>query len=426
MFIFKATKSVAMKKPFWIISFFALHSLFISAQESNKDSIPKELFWYQKFKIGGYLQARYNDLYKTNPEMESPQGDRTYGGYHGFSLRRMRFKVSGQIHPRVYFYFQADFASDGKNLGQLRDAYFDYSIDKAGTFKFRGGQSKIPFGFENLQSSQNRIGLDRNDPLNSAVKDERDLSLGLHWATLKKRALFKELVSKGLKGSGDYGMAYLMLYNGQKANTLVPDVNKLKHIALRFTYPVKLNSGQILEGGISGYTGEYVTTEVNSGVKLRTEDGTVTDIEALDQTFRDRRIAAHFIYYPQPFGFQAEYNLGKGPEYAYDSSNLTTPHSIGIESLHGGYAQLMYMIRKKEHIITPFARYMRYQGGKKFEIDARSYDMQELEVGVEWQLNKAFEFTFNYTIADRRYESSLNPVNRQKGQLIRMQFQVNY
>jgi len=221
-------------------------------------------------------------------------------------------------------------------------------------------------------------------------------------------------------------MAYLMLYNGQKANTLVPDVNKLKHIALRFTYPVKLNSGQILEGGIGGYTGEYVTTEVNSGVKLRTEDGTITDIEALDQTFRDRRIAAHFIYYTQPFGFQAEYNLGKGPEYAYDSSNLTTPHSIGIESLLGGYAQLMYMIRKKEHIITPFARYMRYQGGKKFEIDARNYDMQELEVGVEWQLNKAFEFTFNYTIADRRYESSLNPVNRRKGQLIRMQFQVNY
>ncbi|WP_152285870.1 porin [Flavicella marina] len=415
-----------MKKATLSLTILICSNLYLFGQSSALDTISQEKNWYDQIKIGGYLQARYNDLYKTNPEMESPQGDRTYGGYHGFSLRRMRLKISGQLHPRVYFYFQADFASDGKNLGQLRDAYFDYSIDKAGTFKFRGGQSKIPFGFENLQSSQNRIGLDRNDPLNSAVKDERDLSFGVHWATLEKRAILKELVSKGLKGSGDYGMAYLMLYNGQKANTLVPDVNKLKHIALRFTYPMKLKSGQYLEAGISGYTGEYVTTEVNNGVKLRTIDGVITEEDAVDKQFKDQRIAAHFIYYPQPFGVRVEYNLGKGPEYAYTPQNSISQHSIGIETLHGGYAQFMYMIRKKEHIITPFTRLMYYQGGKKFELDARSYDMKELEIGVEWQLNKAFEFTINYTIADRRYEDSLNPVNRQTGDLIRMQFQVNY
>ncbi|WP_395055838.1 hypothetical protein [Flavobacterium sp.] len=31
------------------------------------------------------------------------------------------------------------------------------------------GQSKIPYGFENLQSTQNRLVFDRNDVLNSAV-----------------------------------------------------------------------------------------------------------------------------------------------------------------------------------------------------------------------------------------------------------------
>lgn len=358
--------------------------------------------------------------------MENPQGDRTYGGYHGFSLRRMRFKISGQVHPRVFFYFQADFASDGKYLGQLRDAYFDYNIDEVGTFKLRGGQSKIPFGFENLQSSQNRIGLDRNDPLNSAVKDERDLSIGLHWAPLEKRELFKELLAKGLKGSGDYGMAYLMLYNGQKANTLVPDTDKLKHIAMRFSYPLKLKSGQIIEGGISGYTGKYVTTDVNTGVKYRNEAGVTTATDALNQEFRDQRFAAHFVYYPQPFGFQVEYNIGKGPEYAFDVNNTISQHSIGLETLQGAYAQLMYMIRTEKQMIIPFARFMTYKGAKKFELDARKYDMKELEIGVEWQINKAFEFTANYTIADRRYEDSLVPVNRQKGQLVRLQIQVNY
>lgn len=32
-------------------------------------------------------------------------------------------------------------------------------------------------GFENLQSSQNRLPLDRNDGLNSAVSNERDLGV---------------------------------------------------------------------------------------------------------------------------------------------------------------------------------------------------------------------------------------------------------
>ncbi len=382
--------------------------------------------WYNKIKIGGYMQARYNDLYKSNPDMENSQGDRTYGGYHGFSLRRMRLKITGQVHPRVYFYLQADFASDGKNLGQLRDAYFDLALDEEGTFKLRGGQSKIPFGFENLQSSQNRIGLDRNDPLNSAVKDERDLSFGIHWATLEKRQILRDLVKKGLKGTGDYGMAYLMVYNGQKANTLVPDVNKRKHIALRFTYPIELSSGQYIEAGIQGYAGEYVTTEVGEGTVVREEDGTITTNPALDAQFLDQRVAAHFIYYPQPFGFQAEYNIGRGPEFAYDPSNTVSPYSIGLESLNGGYAQLMYMIRKDESIFIPFTRFMYYDGGKKFELDARSYNVKELEIGLEWQLNKAFELTTIYTIADRRYEDSLKPVNREDGHLIRIQVQINY
>ncbi|MEC3907653.1 porin [Tamlana sp. 2201CG12-4] len=403
-----------------------LFNTIVFAQNVEKQPSSSKAKWYDMVSLGGYMQARYNDLYKTNPDMESPQGDRTYGGYHGFSLRRMRLKITGQIHPRVFFYLQADFASDGKNLGQLRDAYFDYNLDELGTFKLRGGQSKIPLGFENLQSSQNRIGLDRNDPLNSAVKDERDLGIGLHWATLDKRALFRELIEKGLKGSGDYGMTYLMLYNGQKANTLVPDVSKLKHIALRFTYPLKLNSGQIIEGGVSAYTGEYVTTEVSEGVKHRNSDGITTDIDAKGLQYRDQRVAAHFVYYPQPFGFQMEYNMGEGPEYAYDVNNVLAPHSIGIEKLQGGYAQFMYMIRKGEQIITPFTRYMQYKGGKKFELDARRYDIKELEIGVEWQINKAFELTANYTIADRRYEDALAPINRQKGQLIRLQIQVNY
>lgn len=401
--------------------------LSIAQSKEEESSFPTN--WYEKIKVSGYTQLRYNDLYKTNPEMENPQGDRTYGGYDGFSLRRARVKLSGQIHPRMYFYFQADFASDGKNLGQLRDAYFDYFLDPQGEWQVRGGQSKIPFGFENLQSSQNRLALDRNDPLNSAVKDERDMNIGLHYAPKKIRDLFKTIKNQGLKGSGDYGMAYVMFYNGQRGNSIVPDAEKFPHVAMRFAYPFELVSGQFMELGIQGYTGQYVMTSVTEGVVVRNDDGTLSSTFAEGQLFRDQRLAGTIVCYPQPFGFQAEYNFGVGPEFAYDATSETG--SIGKENLHGGYLQLMYRIQHKKQEIFPFVKGMYYDGGKKFEQDARSYSMKELELGIEWQPISAFEVVAIYTLADRRYEDMTdfmggNNGNHQKGQLLRLQFQVNF
>lgn len=94
-------------------------------------------------------------------------------------IRRMRLIFYGQIHKQVYFYVQPDLASSvsttSLHFAQIRDAYFDVGVDKENEFRFRIGQSKVPFGFENMQSSQNRLPLDRADALNSAVSNERDL-----------------------------------------------------------------------------------------------------------------------------------------------------------------------------------------------------------------------------------------------------------
>jgi hypothetical protein len=43
------------------------------------------------------------------------------------------------------------------NFLQIRDAYFDLSFDAKKEYRVRIGQSKVPYGFENLQSSQNRL-----------------------------------------------------------------------------------------------------------------------------------------------------------------------------------------------------------------------------------------------------------------------------
>jgi hypothetical protein len=362
--------------------------------------------WFEKIQMRGYAQLRYNGLVETNPDLKCDQCDRSWGGDGGgFFFRRIRLIFSGQIHPRVFMYIQPDFASGGSNLAQIRDAYFDLGLDPDNEFRVRIGQSKVPFGFENMQSSQNRLPLDRHDGMNSAVPNERETGVFLYYAPKELRKLFSHLVSSGLKGSGDYGMFGLGVYNGQGPNAL--DRNKNLNVVARLTYPLELPSGQIIEGSFQGYTGRYIVTK---GAKLGPSQS----------EFKELRYGPTFVIYPQPFGLQAEYNWGRGPEYDPQTN------SIKDAPLGGGYVLANYMLKTDTKVFIPFVRYHNYRGGKKFEIDATRHRVNEFELGVEWQFNKNFELVTMYTISDRTFENSTNPNNRQKGSLLRLQAQVNF
>jgi hypothetical protein len=385
-------------------------SLSEAVKSTSKPTTEKK--WFENFSIRGYVQARYNRLLETNPNLGNEQGDRSWGKGGGFFLRRMRVILFGQISKQVYFYIQPDFASSASSTnlhyGQLRDAYFDLGVDKKNEFRFRIGQSKIPYGFENMQSSQNRLPLDRNDALNSAVANERDIGAFFYWAPTEQRELFSSLVRDGLKGSGDYGVFAFGVYNGQTANR--PEQNDKLHVVTRFSYPMKIGD-QIIEPGIQAYTGQYVVTrdQISAGTKFRA-----------DRNYLDQRAAATFVLYPKPFGILTEYTIGKGPEF-----NPATD-SIETRSLHGGYITLSYMLKNKEQVYIPFIRAQYYNGGKKHELDTRSHRVRELEIGVEWQPVKQFELVAMYTISSRRYEDFTLQNNLQRGNLLRLQAQINF
>jgi hypothetical protein len=368
--------------------------------------------WFQKINIRGYSQIRYNRLFETNPNLGCEQCDRSWGDNSGFFMRRMRIIFFGQISQRVYFYVQPDFASSasstGLHFGQIRDAYFDVGLDDKNEFRFRIGQSKVPFGFENMQSSQNRLPLDRNDGLNSAVSNERDMGVFFYWAPQEIRKRFSMLVREGLKGSGDYGVFGLGVYNGQTANK--PEMNNNKHLVARLTYPFAIGN-QIIEPSIQGYTGQYTlySNQISSGVKTNA-----------NLTYLDQRAAATLVVYPKPFGIQAEYNIGRGPQF----NKLTD--SIEVMPLSGGYATLNYMLEHKGQLFYPFVRHHFYKGGKKHELDARSYEVNEWEFGLEWQPVKYFELVLMYTVSSRRYEDFVLRDNFQAGNLLRIQAQVNF
>ena len=367
--------------------------------------------WFEQISLRGYAQFRYNRLLETNPDLKCEQCDRSWGDNNGFFFRRIRLVIAGNVHERVYVYIQPDFAnsvSGNNHYVQIRDAYVDLALDKDKTYRLRFGQSKVPYGFENLQSSQNRIPLDRNDGLNSAVPNERDIAVFGYWAPKKIRERFAYLVNSGLKGSGDYGVVGMGVYNGQSANK--PELNNSLHTVGRISYPFLLNNGQIIEAGIQGYTGKVIVSSITNNV------AGIND----DFSYDDSRVAASFVVYPQPLGFQAEYNIGTGPKF-----NPAT-NTIEQKPLSGGYVMLSYRILAGKQLFFPFVRYHRYDGGKKHELDARSYNVNEGEVGVEWQLNKYFEFVAMYTMSARRFEDAVKTDNYQRGNLLRLQVQFNY
>lgn len=355
---------------------------------ATSDSKPKTP-WYEKLALRGYAQLRYNRLYATEDEFRNDLGDRAIADNNTFSIRRARLVVSGDVTPFLAIYLQSDFAgADAK----MRDWYADVFVDSEKQLRFRVGQSKVPYGWENLQSSQNRAPLDRSDPLNSAVPGERDLGVFAYWETPAARKLFKHLVDSGLKGSGDYGLAALGVYQGQTLN--VDDKNRNVHVVARFTYPFRVGT-QIVEAGAAGYIGKYTVTK---------------DMAVLgDATVRDMRAQAHLIVYPQPIGFQAEYSIGKGPELVDDT--------IRAENLHGGYAMLLAKLGP----FVPFARGAYYDGAYKTFQNAPRAVVKELAIGAEYMIHERLELVLEVDHAKRVVgDASV------WGTVVRAQAQFNY
>ena len=84
--------------------------------------------------------------------------------------------------------------------------------------RIRAGLSKIPLGLKLLQSSQQRLAFDRSDAINSAVPGERDTGIFIYYSPAETRKLFRSLSIQGLKGSGDYGVLGIGVYNGEGIN----------------------------------------------------------------------------------------------------------------------------------------------------------------------------------------------------------------
>lgn len=380
------------------------------AEEMDVQKKKEKKSWTSHVNIRGYVQNRSNFMLggdgddASNPVdmwMDRSVGtDRSVNATDkNFFIRRARIIIFGDFGERLSYYIQPDFNvnTGGTNgFAQLRDAYGDVHLTKDRVHRVRVGQSKVPFGFENLQSSGNRLALDRADSLNSAVRDERDTGAFYYYTPTDVQALFEEIGKLGLKHSGNYGMLGAGFYNGQGANR--PELNDNWHFVARATYPWKTESGQIFEAGIQAYTGDFVPT---LGAYRRTATVSATPViengpnGRYRNGFKDERVALSFMMYPQPFGFTGEWNWGSTP-----GLDITT-NTVRQQSLNGGYLQAMYKIDNFQFfdtngVLIPFVRWQYFDGYNKAEANAPQNNVNDWEWGVEWQIAPEVELVAEY------------------------------
>lgn len=374
-------------------------------QKTINDTLASK--WYERIQLRGYAHLRYNKVLETNEKYDCSVCDKSIGKNEGFFLRRARLTFYGDVSDRMFIYIQPDYAQDATNSGDtvqnylsIRDAYFDLALESKKEHRLRFGISKVPYGFENLQSSGNRPALDRTDGMNSGTPSERDTGIFYYYAPSAMRKMFKDLTSNNLKGTGDYGMFAIGAYNGQGANR--SEQNEDLHRVIRLTYPWKTSGGQFFEASLQAMEGQFDT-----------------DTSSAKNNIYDQRSGASFIVYPQPIGFQAEWNVGMGPEY--------DPQDDKIESkpLSGGYFQVNYQVIQEKQRFHPYVRWQTYSGGRKGD-DSASVHTEEIEVGTEWQPHTAVEFTVAWATGNRSRQSTATDKQHEDGSLVRLQAQFNY
>ncbi|MBN9318966.1 MAG: porin [Caulobacterales bacterium 68-7] len=372
----------------------------------------------ERVRLRGYTQVRYNA--PLSGDFDAPAGQSRLRSVHdsavsedaGFSLRRVRLVLQGQINDRLELYLQEDFGTAVTNqstterresFGQLRDAYVDI-FDSSRRFRLRVGQSKVPFGWENLQSSSNRVPLDRSDAINSAVPGERDLGVVGYYTPDHVKAVWDRLEKGGQKLFGNYGAFGLAVYNGQGTNRTERN-NSLMTVAMG-TWPFEIGDRQVLELGGSVMFNDYRPELRSGGVS--------------EADYDDRRVALHAILYPQPFGVQAEWTTGRAPQFDQAAG------VIAEDRLNGGYVQVMYdMGETPIGRVIPYGRWQTYDGGWKASLNAPRLQTDEVEVGVEWRFLSNIELTVAYANMKRR-EADERRLGRAEGDLIRTQLQFTY
>jgi hypothetical protein len=301
--------------------------------------------WTDTVKVSGYGQVRYQ--YYPDAGTDDPS--------NAFVLRRARIKVSANPADRVEGQFEV--AADDTEVG-VTDAWLQYDLDPEGAWRIRGGQQRVPFGFEVPQPTQSVIPLELSWVARTMFPGARDLGAVAYWTNPEDRERFDQ-AGKADFGEGDYGNVAIGLFNGQGMSEA--EANDSKTLCLRVAKPFTLGD-RYAEAGASYWRGKYHSAAAAADVD-------------------DELFGVHFYLPPRPVGIQGEYYTGEtegGDLDGFYAMGLWRPYEEGVA----------------------FVRYDEYNGPRKGKGLGNVFDRERWSLGYAHMLNSNTKATIEYDLQD--------------------------
>jgi hypothetical protein len=145
--------------------------------------------------------------------------------------------------------------------------------------------------------------------------------------------------------------------------------------------------------------------------------------------------------YPQPWGIEGEWTSGRTPGL---EMNEGSNGIVNNRNLHGGYIQGsyfandVYLFNSNIGNLIPFIKWQYYDGYNKAEVNAPKNEVNDYELGVEWQIAPEVELAAVYHRMNRTNMMSttstargdFNTLNgsyrRFEAEALRLQLQYNF
>ena len=359
-----------------------------------------------KIKIGGRIQ--YDILM-----IEQSDGlDAVYPAPNGAEFRRLRLFTSGTLFGNVKFKFQMDFA---RGDAGVKDAYIEVTkIPWIG--HFRVGHFKQPFGFEMQTSSNDITDLERSLPY--VFTPERDLGFMIYNQQFKKRFSWYAGYFFPVNNIAFYlGNQYRLTFRAAGQPIYKPDARWYTVFHLGVAYEHQFNDNRLLafqERPEAHLAPKYVRL-------------------AFDETKTAEVLGGELVFIAGPLSFQGEYMTARitpsdSMNTLYSSYNYTTGYGIiswFITGEHKNYSQskaALGRVRPKRNLGKggwgAFEISLRYSFLDLNDRDQNGGVMNNITAGLNWYLNPAVRFMFNYVYSDVGNQGFAN--------IYQMRFQVAF
>jgi len=358
-----------------------------------------------KIKIGGRIQY---DLMFIN---QDDSLDRHFDAKNGTEFRRVRLYTSGTIYKNIKFKFQVDFAP---SKVVLKDVYIQLTkIPVIGNF--RAGHFKEPFGMEMMTTSNFISFMERS--LTNQFDFDRGLGFMIFNQHFKQRlswaaGYFYPDLNLGIYHGDQYHFTFrlvgLPLYQTENRYRVI-------HLGLSYSYQFRNNK-------------EYTyKTRPEAHLAPKYLNMTISELKT------HNLLKGEFAIVMGGFSFQSEYTLsGLKP-----SSNASLQKTSYL--LDGYFGTISWFITGEHKNYNPsktafdrvkpkknfgnggagaFELAVRYSSINLNSDDLNGGEMSNFTAGLNWYLNPATKFVFNYIFSDVRGLGKAN--------IYQMRFQITF